>query len=774
MFSRSPVSESARARSKSEVTSRIARAATLALVVAGAVAGTGTGIGVISPALAAPAPPVADATAQNPKLQLEANSAGLKTLRYNGVDLLSPKKNITLTRAKVRDANGISEWASDKGVSSFDAATATQTVQYPWGKVSYRYVVQGDRLLVTTMVLNQTAQTIVDMYSRPLVLQVVGGLQSPGRQGNARNIDDLAVVRREFSNPQGGPGGSIFMVSEDVDPTLSLRLGSSAKTSGAVSCGVEWLPIQRTAKDFINADSADIKPGQSKSYTFSLRFRPQSETFEEFSKPLYAERGQQVGTLLNWEDRRPIGSIFAANSNTGYPNNPRGWFNDNRVDINSPQGRASFQERMLKFADGCVNNLKNVGSQGMIFWDLEGEEMPHAITYLGDPRTLPQAAPEMDEIADKFFAKFRKAGLRTGVTLRPSRVVTDPNTGKWRHNHMAFDPVNEISEKISYAQNRWGCTIFYVDSNATYAFDNDGKVTSWTMRAEMFRELERRHPDCLIIPEHETFDYWSATAPYQELRSNSFGTPDLERVAYPGAFSVINIADGDLNRHHDALVEDLKNGDVLLFRCWFDDKTHQPVKNLYEEAKTPAPTVTPEPQPQPEPEPVFESEIIVDNRDAGATYQGEWKVSGASNGFYAQDYRHDLNNGKATKSVRFTPDLPRAGTWQVFARWSSYHNRATNAPYDVNAADATSAKSSATLVFNQRQNGGEWVSLGQYFFNAGTGGNVTLRTNSSNGYVIADAVKWVFVSNAAPAASASMPSVGAAISSASLPSAASS
>ena len=745
MFSRSPVSEFACARPKIELFARIARTATRTATLT-VLLGSATLGGAVWSARTALAAPVA---AQG-GLRINFGAKGIDALVYNGVNLAG--KNSLKTNVGIRKADGGTEPASDaNAVSSFDSATATQTVQYSWGKVAYHYAVKGDNLLVTTTISNQISQPVFATYSRPLMLQVAGGLQSPGPQGSNSNLDDLAIIRREFTSPtgtSGASGGSIFLVSEDSDPTLTLRLGSGT----ASSYGVEWIPVQKTASDNVHADGPDIAPGQSKSYTFSLRFGPQSRTFDAFSGPLYAEHGQQLGTLLNWSDRRPIGSIFAANSNTGYPTNPRGWFNDSKVDVISAAGRAAFEKRMLSFADGCVKNLKNVGAQGMIFWDLEGEEMPHATTYLGDPRILPQAAPEMDAVADQFFAKFRAAGLKTGVTLRPSRVVIDPKTGKWRHNHMAFDVVNEISEKIDYAQKRWGCTIFYVDSNATYAFLSDGKVTAWTMRAEMFRELARLHPDCLIIPEHASFDYRSATAPYQELRSNHFGTDDLARVAFKDAFSVINIADGDLVRHHDALVQDIKNGDVLLFRCWFDDKTHEPVKQLYQEAgrqETPQPKATPTVDHTPTLD--FEHEIIVDNRDRGAFFEDVWKFSGAIKGFYAQDYQHDGNTAKGQKSARFRPDLPHAGTWEVYARWSAgYPNRATNAPYDINAADATNRAPSATVICNQRQGKGEWFSLGQYRFESGTQGNVLLRTDGTNGYVIADAIKWVFVSDEAP------------------------
>ncbi len=52
---------------------------------------------------------------------------------------------------------------------------------------------------------------------------------------------------------------------------------------------------------------------------------------------------------------------------------------------------------------------------------------------------LPQAAPEMDEYADAFFRKFLDAGLKTGVCIRPSRIIPNPKGG-WKHQQVD-DPV---------------------------------------------------------------------------------------------------------------------------------------------------------------------------------------------------------------------------------------------------------------------------------------------------------------------------------------------
>ncbi len=49
----------------------------------------------------------------------------------------------------------------------------------------------------------------------------------------------------------------------------------------------------------------------------------------------------------------------------------------------------------------------------------------------------------------------------------------------------------------------------------------------------------------------------------------------------------------------------------------------------------------------------------------------------------------------------------------------------------------------ATRTVDQRQSGGQWVPLGTYPFTAGTEGSVLIRTEDTDGHVIADAVRFV-------------------------------
>ncbi|MFC5471172.1 hypothetical protein ACFPPD_21015 [Cohnella suwonensis] len=128
--------------------------------------------------------------------------------------------------------------------------------------------------------------------------------------------------------------------------------------------------------------------------------------------------------------------------------------------------------------------------------------------------------------------------------------------------------------------------------------------------------------------------------------------------------------------------------------------------------------------------------VIVDNADAtGVTKVGTWTTSTFDTARYGADYLHD----GGTHSVTFTPTLPSAGTYSVYMMWPAGSNRASNVPVDILHAGVTS-----TVTVNQTTGGNQqWNLLGTYTFSAGTGGNVKIRTTATNGYVMADAVKFV-------------------------------
>ncbi len=273
---------------------------------------------------------------------------------------------------------------------------------------------------------------------------------------------------------------------------------------------------------------------------------------------------------LRWNDRRPIGSLILATAASHWPKNPRGWFLDPNLEITSAAGLAKFRIRLLAWADRSVAILQRMNAQGMVTWDVEGEQFPHPITYVGDPRLVEQLAPEMQSVIDEYFARFRRAGLRVGVTIRPQTICVSAD-GKVAHQTKSSDPAQVLVDKITYARRRWGATLFYVDSNGDEALPLSFAVLA---------RVAQVYPDVLLMPEHKNAIYYAKTAPYTELRRGYSSTPEIVRSIYPGAFSVVNTADAPVSQYFGQLKRSVANGDILMFHAWFDDPANALIKEL--------------------------------------------------------------------------------------------------------------------------------------------------------------------------------------------------
>ncbi|SCE75007.1 FAD dependent oxidoreductase [Micromonospora echinospora] len=136
--------------------------------------------------------------------------------------------------------------------------------------------------------------------------------------------------------------------------------------------------------------------------------------------------------------------------------------------------------------------------------------------------------------------------------------------------------------------------------------------------------------------------------------------------------------------------------------------------------------------------PAIDGEIVVDNASASVTRAGTWLSSSHVGGYWGVDYEHDDNTGKGVNRLRFTPSLPAAGSYAVSLRWTADPNRASNVPVDVVHGGGVT-----TRTVDQRGSGGQWVPLGTYAFAAGTAGSVLIRTEGTDGYVVADAARFV-------------------------------
>jgi hypothetical protein len=147
--------------------------------------------------------------------------------------------------------------------------------------------------------------------------------------------------------------------------------------------------------------------------------------------------------------------------------------------------------------------------------------------------------------------------------------------------------------------------------------------------------------------------------------------------------------------------------------------------------------------------PAYADEMIVDDASSTVQIQGTWAVSSNSGGFFGTGYRYRVaGDGASSVSWPF-PATAAAGSYEVFARWTSGSNRASNATYVV-----THAAGSTSVRVDQRKSGGEWQSLGTFSFKSRADEHVKL-SDKADGVVIADAVRWVATSAAPTATRAS-------------------
>lgn len=130
----------------------------------------------------------------------------------------------------------------------------------------------------------------------------------------------------------------------------------------------------------------------------------------------------------------------------------------------------------------------------------------------------------------------------------------------------------------------------------------------------------------------------------------------------------------------------------------------------------------------------MEGTVIDSENSIQIIKEGDWTASSSTSGYSGQNYWHDGNTGKGSKSVIFQLNVPSSGQYDVYLYWTSHDNRASNVPVTIHH---DSGQLSQTV--NQQTNGGKWNLLGRYTFSAGTG-SVVISTTATNGYVIADAV----------------------------------
>jgi hypothetical protein len=327
---------------------------------------------------------------------------------------------------------------------------------------------------------------------------------------------------------------------------------------------------------------------------------------------------------FNWPDRRPIGMDVTAQAPYSNTNNPRGWFGVTTTDYSSDSnGMANFAAAMIKRVTKEICILTNMNAQGVILWTIEGQETNINMGYIGDPRCIPLMAPEMDAVADQVFALFRNAGLRVGVTLRAHTfsfgtnlpavgtsgnqfILTSAPFGQkdyYYTNGWVQEPFNyamnlfnctsnsywpELGEKIAYAQARWGCTLFYIDSFVQ--LDNFGPASTAALS-----NIATAYPEVLLMPElnveaAKATNIFAMSAPYLMPLYTSYFVPTNVPPIYPNAIGVLKIDPPYTNSA--SLLASIRAGNIMIVGSWYPNvgvtvikqayfnEAHQPPSNL--------------------------------------------------------------------------------------------------------------------------------------------------------------------------------------------------
>jgi hypothetical protein len=559
-------------------------------------------------------------------LEIVYGNKGIQTLKYNGVTVVNGD-GLQIWKIKFYDAKAMSSsnpqgvttgWGETNNGVTMDFANNILTYNFSWGTVKNKYTQTGDTLKIETTVSNN-ANSPVTVAGLNIILFQINFPTLPANFQNshfpqlAYNVNGPGVISADFGS------GQVVMAQEN--PTIPL-------TSGFNSTGTnKYLAVlASTALDgqavFAPQNDDPVAPGELRTYTNSFRFVPSGTPVANVAGDVYQNFRNAYPFQINWSDHRAIGALFLSSSapgdprvKAGFPTNPRRYFNDAGINIYTTAGLQTFQSGILSYAQNSVNIIKDVGGQGMITWDIEGQEYPHANSYICQPDMLDRVAPEMNSIvnvpgsvyngmklADAYFKTFKDAGLKIGVCIRPQQFTLHAD-GTADQVYVDKSAVADLlTRKIRYAKDRWNIDMVYIDT----AVDINGG----TYEAASFKKVLDAFPGMLLMPEQETVKHYAYTMPWSQFNAGErVRTEDSVRAVYPQAYSAIYVPDSNVDAFYSQLVQGVKNGDILFFRGWFNDSFfNNKVKQIYRDAGVyvppPTPTLIPTPTPTPSPVPI--------------------------------------------------------------------------------------------------------------------------------------------------------------------------
>ena len=135
----------------------------------------------------------------------------------------------------------------------------------------------------------------------------------------------------------------------------------------------------------------------------------------------------------------------------------------------------------------------------------------------------------------------------------------------------------ELTRKIRFAHDRWGATLFYIDSTVN--------ADRGVLPAAIFSQVAKAFPDSLLIPEESTPLFYACTAPFKSfIYNNASGTdPEIESL-YPEAFSAVlinNVSPDKLSGAEPELTRHAAHGDILMGQVNYREPNNAVIASIY-------------------------------------------------------------------------------------------------------------------------------------------------------------------------------------------------
>src|SRR5689334_22907053 len=136
-------------------------------------------------------------------------------------------------------------------------------------------------------------------------------------------------------------------------------------------------------------------------------------------------------------------------------------------------------------------------------------------------------------------------------------------------------------------------------------------------------------------------------------------------------------------------------------------------------------------------------EVVLDNAGDGVMFEGEWSNPTDAPVYFGKagsvPYRQAATSKTETAHARYTPNIPEAGFYPVYAWTSSGGDRATDQLYRIQHPGGDTE-----VTVNHRRVGNGLVYLGTYYFDHGDSGwvDISNRSNSPDSIVVADMIRF--------------------------------